>query len=114
MNYRRLLSSSSLCGDGVRNLHGEDLGKIEDLMINVESGKVEYAVLSFGGIFGIGSKLFAVPWSVLQVSEAERMFIIHVPRERLEQAQGFDKDNWPDFADESFRQGVDAYFAAGR
>lgn len=114
MTYRRLLSSSTLCGDAVRNPQGEDLGKIEDLMIDVQTGNVAYAVLSFGGIFGLGSKLFAVPWSALTVSEAEHRFILSVPRERLERAPGFDKDAWPDFADNSFRSSVDTYYAATR
>lgn len=111
MTYRRLLSSSSLCGDSVRNPQGEDLGKIEDLMIDVQNGNVGYAVLSFGGIFGIGSKLFAVPWSALTVNEAEKRVVINVPRERLEQAPGFDKDAWPDFADSTFRSSIDTYYA---
>lgn len=114
MTYRRLLSSSTLSGDAVRNPQGEDLGKIEDLMIDVETGNVAYAVLSFGGIFGIGSKLFAVPWSALTVDENEHRFVLSVPRERLERAPGFDKDAWPDFADNSFRTSIDTYYASMR
>lgn len=96
----------------MRKLRGEDLGKIEDLMIDVECGSVGYAVLSFGGIFGVGSKLFGVPWSALTVNAAEHRVVTKTPRERLEQAPGFDRDAWSDFADDSFRSGIDNCFAA--
>jgi sporulation protein YlmC with PRC-barrel domain len=113
MNHRRLLSASTLRGDAVRNAQGEDLGKVEDLMIDVNTGNIGYVVLSFGGIFGIGDKLFAVPWSALSVNEDEHRFILNVPRERLEKAPGFDKNAWPDFADPSFRSGIDRYYTTG-
>jgi hypothetical protein len=59
---RRVLGASTLTGDRVRNSAGDDLGKIEEIMIDLASGRVAYAVLSFGGFLGIGDKLFAVPW----------------------------------------------------
>lgn len=111
MNHRRLLSASTLRGDAVRNPQGEDLGKVEDMMIDVSTGAIGYVVLSFGGIFGIGDKLFAVPWSALSVNESEHRFVLDVPRERLEKAPGFDKQSWPDFADPTFRSGIDTYYA---
>ena len=55
--YPRVLSSSSICSDRVKNTAGEDLGKIEELMIDLESGRVAYAVLSFGGFLKMGNKL---------------------------------------------------------
>ena len=57
----RLLSSSSFAGPDVKNLVGENLGEVKELMINTNTGKVEYAVLSFGGFLGMGDKYFAVP-----------------------------------------------------
>jgi len=59
--FRRVLSASSLAGDNVRNAAGDDLGKVDEIMIDVPSGRVAYAVLSFGGLLGMGNKLFAVP-----------------------------------------------------
>lgn len=104
------LSASSINGNSVRNGSGEDLGKIEDLMINTQSGSVEYAVLSFGGILGIGDKLFAVPMQALAVDADEEEFVLHESKERLEDAPGFDKDNWPDTADDKWQQQVRAYY----
>src|SRR5689334_21592500 len=95
---RRVLSGGSFMGDRVRNSAGQDLGKIEELMIDIQSGCIAYAVLSFGGFLGMGNKLFAVPWRALQVNSADKEFLLDVDRQTLEHAPGFDKDNWPDMA----------------
>jgi len=104
--YRRVLSASSLAGDRVRNAAGEDLGKVDEIMIDVPSGKVAYAVLSYGGVLGIGNKLFAVPWNALRLDEDEKEFILNVDKRTLETAPGFDKDNWPDMTNPSWAEGV--------
>ncbi len=67
--YRRILAASTLAGDQVQNSAGEDLGKVDEIMIDIPAGKVAYAVLSFGGFLGMGNKLFAVPWSALRLDE---------------------------------------------
>ncbi len=97
-----ILSASSITSDKVANLAGEELGKVEDLMINLASGRVEYAVLSFGGGFMHGGKFFAIPWKSFAVDQLDKKLILNIPREKLESAQGFDKDHWPDMADPSF------------
>lgn len=88
---RRTLSATTLVGDGVRNTAGDSLGKIEELMIDLPTGRVAYAVLSFGGFLGMGDKLFAIPWSALKLDEAAHEFVLNVSKERLEKAPGFDK-----------------------
>ena len=108
--YRRVLSASTLAGDNVRNSAGTDLGKIDEIMIDIPSGKVAYAVLSFGGILGIGSKLFAVPWSLLEVDEDEKCFILDVDRSMFEGVLGFDKSNWPDMSDIKWGSSVFEYY----
>ena len=110
--FRRVLAASTLEGDTVRNPAGEDLGKIDEIMIDIPSGRVAYAVLSFGGILRMGNKLFAIPWSSLKLDEDEKCFILDVDRERLETAPGFDKDNWPDLADPNFRSEVFTHYGA--
>src|SRR4051812_41628357 len=69
VQYGRVLSAATMIGDRVRNPAGEDLGKVEEIMIDVPSGRVAYAVVSFGGFLGIGDKLFAVPWRALTLNE---------------------------------------------
>jgi sporulation protein YlmC with PRC-barrel domain len=99
VHNKRVLSASSLAGDRVRNNAGEDLGKIEEIMIDIHSGRVAYAVLSFGGFLGMGNKLFAVPWHALAVDLSNHEFVLDVSRETLENAPGFDKSDCPDMAD---------------
>jgi sporulation protein YlmC with PRC-barrel domain len=97
--YRRVLAASTLAGDSVRNSAGDNLGKVDEIMIDIPSGRVAYAVLTFGGVLRMGNKLFAVPWGALRVDEDEKCFILDVDKKTLETAPGFDKDNWPDMAD---------------
>src|SRR5947199_108532 len=59
--YPRVLRTKEIYSDRVRNAAGEDLGKIEELVIDVNTGRVAYAVLSFGGVLKMGNKLFAIP-----------------------------------------------------
>lgn len=108
--YRRVLSAGTLKGDRVRNPAGEDLGKIEEIMLDIPSGRVAYAVLSFGGILGIGNKLFAVPWQALTVDEGRKEFVLNMDKQRLENAPGFDKDNWPDMANPTWGSQIFGYY----
>jgi sporulation protein YlmC with PRC-barrel domain len=110
--YRRVLAASTLAGDQVQNSAGEDLGKVDEIMIDIPAGKVAYAVLSFGGFLGMGNKLFAVPWSALRVDEDKKHFILDVDKKKLENAPGFDKDNWPDMADTSWGTRIFSYYGA--
>lgn len=106
------LSATSLEGNKVINHHGEDIGKIEDLMINTSEGSVDYAVLSFGGIMGIGDKLFAVPMECISIDTNKECCVFKVDKERLENAPGFDKDNWPDTADLRWQSSIADYYRA--
>src|ERR1044071_8149665 len=99
MKFRRTLGATTLIHDRVVNLNGEHVGAIEELMIDVTTGRVAYAVLSFGGFLGIGSKLFALPWSALTVDESHKRFVINVMKEELKRMPGFDKNHWPDLND---------------
>jgi sporulation protein YlmC with PRC-barrel domain len=106
----RVLAASALTGSRVRNPAGEDLGKIEEVMIDISSGRAAYAVISFGGFLGIGDKLFAVPWQALTFDERGRAFLMHVDRKELEQAPGFNPNRWPDMADPSWSSQVDEFY----
>lgn len=108
--YRRVLSASSLAGDSVENRAGEDLGKVDEIMIDIPSGRVAYAVISFGGILRMGNKLFAVPWEALTVDEDRKCFILDADKTTLENAPGFDKDNWPDMAEPTWGSQVYSHY----
>ena len=107
---RQVLSSSSIVGTTVQNMGREDLGEIKDLMIDLSGGRIAYAVLSFGGFLGMGDKLFAIPWEAFQVVQEEEVLLLNVAKEKLEQAPGFEKDNWPDMADVTWGQSIHAYY----
>ena len=106
----KLMSSSTITGDHVKNTQGEDLGKIEDLMINTDDGNIQYAVLSYGGVLGMGDKLFAVPFDRLKIDSKNKCMILDTDKQRLKDAPGFDKDKWPNFSDQTFKTTHDAYY----
>ncbi len=108
--YPTVLSATTVIGDTVRNAEGEKLGTLKELMIDTEFGQVAYAVLSFGGFLGLGDKLFAIPWEALQLLPDEHAFMLDVDRELLEEAPGFDKDNWPQFTDRTWGTEIHAYY----
>ena len=95
------LSAESVMDDKVISREGEDIGKFEDLMIDLAEGRIAYAALSFGGFLGMGDKLFAIPWKALTLRVHEHAFAPDIPKEVLENAVGFDKDNWPATSRES-------------
>lgn len=108
--HPRTLSATTLIGDPVVNRAGEKLGKIDELMVDITTGRVAYAVLSFGGFLGLGDKLFAIPWSKLEADTDKHTIIFDVDKQQLESAEGFDKDNWPDFGEESFHTTTYGYW----
>jgi len=110
--FRSVLAASTLEGDTVRNSAGDDLGTVDEIMIDIPTGRVAYAVVSFGGFLRMGNKLFAVPWSALSVDEDDKCLILDVDKRTLETAPGFDKDNWPDMADSRWATEVYSHYGA--
>lgn len=105
-----VMGADTLIGNDVYNQQEEDLGDIKEIMIDMRTGTVAYAVLSFGGILGLGDKLFAVPWNALVLDTKNKRFILNVDKERLETAPGFDKDAWPDMADETWMREIHTFY----
>ncbi len=105
-----LLSAGSLIGDEVTNSKDEKLGKIEEIMLDIQRGKVGYAVLASGGFLGIGDRLHAVPWDALQIDTRNKRFILDVATDRLKDSPGFDKDDWPDMADPTWENEVHSFY----
>jgi sporulation protein YlmC with PRC-barrel domain len=108
--HPEVLSAGTLTGDTVRNQEGEELGKLEEIMIDLDEGRVAYAVLSFGGFMGMGNKLFAIPWEALTVDTANKEIVLNVQKEILDNAPGFDKDNWPQTGDRQWLVDVYSYY----
>ncbi len=110
VNTVKYLSATTLIGDDVENPQGESLGDLKDFMLDTAAGKIAYAVVSFGGILGMGDKLFAVPWSALTIDHEGHKLILNVSKDRLKDAPGFDKDHWPNFADAAFAEKISSYY----
>jgi hypothetical protein len=92
-------AKKTVIGSKVFNAQNEDLGKIEDLVLDAGAGRIAYAVLSFGGFLGMGDKFFAIPWNAFNFNLKENRAVLNVDKNKLENASGFDKDNWPNMAD---------------
>jgi sporulation protein YlmC with PRC-barrel domain/Cu/Ag efflux protein CusF len=106
---------TKLIGADVENPQGEDLGNIEDIVVDPQTGRLQYAVLSFGGFMGLGEKYFAIPWEALKREAGQKpgdteRYVLNVDRERLKNAPGFDKNNWPNMADRSWAKTIYAFY----
>lgn len=108
--WARTHRASKLIGTDVRNRQGEDLGDIKELVLDPSTGTISYAVVSFGGLLGVGDKLFAIPWRALKLDPARNEFILDVDRERLRAAPGFDPDRWPDMASAQWNAEVHQFY----
>lgn len=109
--HTHALSATSLNGTNVVNLQGEDVGHVEDMMIDLHNSRISYVVLSFGGILGIGNKLFAVPFESFTIDQDNERFILDVNKDRLKDAPGFDKDNWPQTSNRDFQTEVYTFYS---
>lgn len=108
----KIMAADTVCGNNVKNRAGETLGQIEHIMLDVPTGRIAYAVMACGGFLGIGEKLFALPWSALTLDTSDKCFILDVDKDRLKAAPGFDKDHWPEMADERWARDVHAYYTS--
>src|SRR5665811_284856 len=97
-----VLAKKTVIGSKVVNAQHEDLGKIEDLVLDAGAGRIAYAILSFGGFLGMGDKYFAIPWNALRFNLSGKHAVLNVDKKLLENAPGFDKDNWPNMADSTW------------
>jgi len=95
-----------IIGSKVINGKGETLGKIENLVVDIDTGRIVYAVLDSGGFLGIGDKLFPVPWESLAALPSEGIFFLNRSKEQMQKAPAFDKKNLPDMADMHWGEGI--------
>ncbi len=110
----QLMGANTLIGNDVYSRDDEDLGDIKEIMLDTATGEVRYAVLSYGGFLGMGEKLFAVPWEALSLDTENKRFILDADSSTLESAPGFDKNNWPNMADQSWADTLHSYYCTQR
>jgi sporulation protein YlmC with PRC-barrel domain len=109
----RLISAGNLVGYQVRNADGEELGKIEEILLDVSTGVIACAVLSFGSFPGMGRKLYPIPWAALTLDAGNQSFTLNLERDKLQQVPGFDRDEWPNVADPQCAAEVFGYYGHG-
>ncbi len=100
---QRLISSEKVDGTTVYNRTGEKLGSVRNFMVDKRTGKAEYAVLQFGGLFGIGSDYYPIPWAVLDYNTEYGGYVVDIDKSRLEQAPHYASDH-PSYDDVYGRQ----------
>lgn len=105
-----LIRGNTFIGSDVENPQGQNLGDIKDVVIDRASGRIAYAVVSFGGFLGMGEKLFAVPWGAFSQKADKETFVLAVDKERLKNAPGFDTHNWPQMASREWVTSLYSYY----
>ena len=96
----RLISSDKVEGTKVYNPQNEKLGTIANVMIDKKSGKSEYAVMEFGGLFGLGSDHYPIPWDMLTYDVEQGGYVVDIPKEKLTGAPRYARDETPDYTDD--------------
>jgi sporulation protein YlmC with PRC-barrel domain len=105
-----LLRSKALFEYPVKSPQGEDLGKIEEVIIDMEMGRVAYAVLSFGGLLGLGSKWVPVPWDAVVLQPDEKILLLKIDKEKIEKAPNFEASTLPELANRQWGAVIHAYY----
>jgi hypothetical protein len=105
-----IMGVDTLVGSRIFNAHGDELGDIKDYMVEMATGTVRYALVSFGHVPELGAKLFAVPWSALILDADRHRFLLHMTAEGLKDAPGFDPDHWPSMIDAAWAQSVHKFY----
>jgi sporulation protein YlmC with PRC-barrel domain len=105
-----LLRSSTLFGYRVKSPQREDLGKIEEIMIDMEAKRIAYAIVSFGGFLSLGDKWVPVPWEALTFMPDERLLVLQIEKEKLQKAPNFEKTTLPELANRQWGAVIHAYY----
>lgn len=106
------IRASKLMGMNIENPQGDGVGEIKDLVLDSSTGKIRYAAVTYGGLLGIGNKLFAVPFEAFEYrlkagTTDEHVLVLNVTENQLKGHTGFNEDHWPNFADPSFTSDLD-------
>jgi sporulation protein YlmC with PRC-barrel domain len=105
-----LLRSKTLFDYRVKSPQGEDLGKIEEVMLDMEMGRVAYAVLSFGGFLGLGNKWVPVPWDAVALQPDEKVLLLKIEKEKLQKAPNFEPATLPNLANRQWGAVIHTYY----
>jgi sporulation protein YlmC with PRC-barrel domain len=107
-----LIAADKVAGTEVYNTNGDHLGEIDDVMLDKMSGKVAYAIMSFGGFLGMNENYHPLPWSMLTYDTAKGGYVVPVTREQLENAPMYGNENQPDLGDKAYGKRVHDYYGS--
>ena len=105
-----LVSTKKLDSYNVVNTAGEDLGQVQNMMVDMSTGRIAYTILSFGGFMGLTDKWFAVPWEAMTYSPETKRLVLNVSKDKLKDAPGMDKRHWQDEIDTKWLGQSSEYF----
>ena len=116
LGQQKVVRASKVIGTNVKNKGNESLGEIKDVVFDPMDGRISYAAISMGGFLGIGDKLFAVPWDAIEFRDDNGTYVafLDIDKQRMQNAQGFDKDHWPDMASQQWRTENDRPYQSSR
>jgi sporulation protein YlmC with PRC-barrel domain len=104
------LSCAKLAGDVVVNRESDELGRVRHVLIDVASGRVAYAILGVGGVFGIGEDLLPIPWEAFSHEARDALLVLDIAREELARAPRLDGRQWPAMADPAWLDEICRYY----
>jgi hypothetical protein len=107
---RNVVRTTDVIGKKILDYNQDDLGKIEELVLDKFSGQVRYAVLAYGGFMGLGSEFYAIPWGAFEYRPTNDAFKVSFSQEDIKKAPGFNKDSWPDFADANWDRSTNEFY----
>lgn len=110
---------SHMMGQNIQNAEGKAVGEINDIVLDAGTGRIRYVAVTYGGLLGVGNKMFAVPYEAFECKanpddHTKNIVVLDVTQKQLEGATGFDEDHWPDFADNKFTMELDKRYRIDR
>jgi hypothetical protein len=109
-----LLSAGTIRGTPVYNTDGEALGSVNDLMVDSETGRIAYALMSFGGFLGIGERYHPLPWAVLKYDRARRGYVVPLNKATLVDAPTYGRDDAPRWGERAYEERIHDYYKTNR
>lgn len=101
--------ASDLLGKDLKSDNGQKLGEISDLVVGSD-GRLNYAVVSRGGMMGVGDRLIPVPWNAIHTGSKDDGFMINIDEKKFSSAPSFTKDEWGKLADPRWEKDVYGYY----
>lgn len=104
----RLIASDKVEGTAVYGPGGDKLGSVMNFMVDKRSGKAEYAVLEFGGILGMGSDYYPIPWEMLEYDTGKAGYVVDLDKSKLQQAPRYQEDSTT--FNDAYARSVNSYY----